>query len=77
MNIAVHYGCHVIRLSSAIHFDDPNQPTKFDLLVETLGAKSVDYPVKMLCCGNDLSNTEDSSDTGLFRRSHAGSRKDY
>jgi len=68
MNIAVHYGCHMIRPSSAIHFDDPNQPTKFDLLVEALGAKSVDYSTKMLCCGNDLNTMEDSSEAVTLSR---------
>jgi len=68
MKIAIHYGCHMIRPSSAIHFDDPNHPTKFDLLVEALGAKSVDYETKMLCCGNNLSNTEDPSDSVALSR---------
>jgi len=67
-NIAVHYGCHMIRPSSAIHFDDPNHPTKFDLLVEALGANSVNYTTKMLCCGNDLSTTEDPSDAVTLSR---------
>jgi CoB--CoM heterodisulfide reductase subunit B len=68
MNIAVHYGCHMIRPSSAIHFDDPNHPTKFDILVELLGAKSVDFPTKMLCCGNDLSNADDPADSVALSR---------
>ncbi|MEA1864881.1 MAG: heterodisulfide reductase-related iron-sulfur binding cluster [Euryarchaeota archaeon] len=68
MNIAVHYGCHMVRPSSAIHFDDPNKPTKFDLLVEALSARSIDYRTKMLCCGNDLSNTEDPSDAIALAR---------
>ncbi len=68
MNIAVHYGCHMIRPSSAIHFDDPNHPTKFDILVELLGAKSMDFPTKMLCCGNDLSNADDPADSVALSR---------
>ncbi|HIE31204.1 MAG TPA: hypothetical protein EYP67_02330, partial [Methanosarcinales archaeon] len=68
MNIAVHYGCHLLRPSSAIHFDDPNDPTKFDLLVEALGARSVDYQTKMLCCGNDLANIDDPSDAITLAR---------
>ncbi|MGP8322774.1 MAG: heterodisulfide reductase-related iron-sulfur binding cluster [Methanosarcinaceae archaeon] len=68
MNIAVHYGCHMIRPSSAIHFDDPNRPTKFDILVELLGAKSVDFPTKMLCCGSDLNNADDPADSIALSR---------
>ena len=68
MNIAVHYGCHMIRPSSAIHFDDPNDPTKFDILVELLGTKSVDYRTKMLCCGSDLNNANNPSDSVALSR---------
>jgi CoB--CoM heterodisulfide reductase subunit B len=64
MKIAVHYGCHMMRPSSAIYFDDPNHPRKMDMLVEATGAKSVDYTTKMMCCGNDL-NTTGEADTAI------------
>lgn len=54
MRIAVHYGCHLLRPSAELMFDDPFWPTKFDQLVEALGAESVPYPSKMDCCGNLL-----------------------
>lgn len=56
MRLAVHYGCHMIRPSHALQFDDPLLPTKFDALVEALGAKSIPYPRKMMCCGGEYSN---------------------
>ncbi|MCL7413168.1 MAG: heterodisulfide reductase-related iron-sulfur binding cluster [ANME-2 cluster archaeon] len=64
MKLAVHYGCHMVRPSSAIHFDDPNRPSKFDVLVQATGARSVDYLTKMMCCGNDL-NTAGESDGAI------------
>jgi heterodisulfide reductase subunit B len=64
MKIAVHYGCHMVRPSSAIHFDDPNRPTKFDQLVAAIGAESINYTTKMMCCGNDL-NTADEPDVAI------------
>lgn len=54
MKIAVHYGCHLLRPSGDLLFDDPFWPTKFDQLVEALGADSVPYSSKMECCGNLL-----------------------
>jgi heterodisulfide reductase subunit B len=54
MKIAVHYGCHLLRPSQELMFDDPFWPTKFDQLVATLGAESIPYPSKMDCCGNLL-----------------------
>jgi CoB--CoM heterodisulfide reductase subunit B len=68
MKIAAHYGCHMLRPSSSIFFDDPNKPKKFDALIEALGAKSIEYETKMLCCGGNL-NTADEPDeaTALAR----------
>ncbi len=54
MRIAVHYGCHLLRPSRELMFDDPFWPTKFDQLVSGLGAESVPYASKMECCGNLL-----------------------
>ncbi len=68
MRIASHYGCHMLRPSSSIFFDDPNKPKKFDALIDALGAKSIEYETKMLCCGGNL-NTADEPDeaTALAR----------
>ncbi len=54
LRIAVHYGCHLLRPSGELLFDDPFWPKKFDELVEALGADSLPYPSKMECCGNLL-----------------------
>jgi len=51
MPIAVHNGCHFLRPSHIIGFDDPENPTRLEELVTALGATVVDYPRKMLCCG--------------------------
>lgn len=64
MKIAVHGGCHLVRPSKSIHFDDPIQPVKYDRLVEVLGAESVVYKTKMLCCGGSLDRV-DQSDKAL------------
>jgi len=54
MRVAVHYGCHLLRPSNRVLFDDPFWPKKLDELVEALGAESISYPSKMDCCGNLL-----------------------
>lgn len=56
MVIAVHPGCHLIRPSHALQFDDPLEPTKYDALVEALGAQNLKYDTKMQCCGGALAN---------------------
>ena len=43
LRVATHYGCHVLRPSSVVQFDDPVNPTLFDRLVEVTGARSVQF----------------------------------
>jgi len=51
LNAATHYGCHVLRPSSDLNFDDAENPKLLDNLVELTGAKSVYWPLKLWCCG--------------------------
>ena len=54
LKIATHYGCHVLRPSQIVRFDDPVTPTLFDKLVEATGAESIDWPMRLECCGAPL-----------------------
>jgi heterodisulfide reductase subunit B len=58
LKIAVHYGCHYLRPSEVIGWDDPFEPVTIDKLVETLGAESIDYSYKMECCGNPVTKSD-------------------
>jgi heterodisulfide reductase subunit B len=51
LRLASQYGCHILRPSRLRRIDDPENPKKLDELIELLGAKSVDYPEKLDCCG--------------------------
>jgi heterodisulfide reductase subunit B len=51
LKVACHYGCHLVRPSDAVGFDDPEKPTNMDDLVALLGAEPVDYEDKYMCCG--------------------------
>ncbi|MBF0495259.1 MAG: CoB--CoM heterodisulfide reductase iron-sulfur subunit B family protein [Deltaproteobacteria bacterium] len=59
LKIAVHYGCHALRPSNVVQFDNPVTPTKFDQLVELTGATSVPWSLKLQCCGNPLMGKND------------------
>ena len=54
LKVAVHYGCHLVRPSEILAFDDPELPESLDSLVEALEAKSVPYLKKMQCCGTGI-----------------------
>lgn len=59
LKIATHYGCHALRPSSIVQFDDPVAPSLFDQLVEATGAESIEWPLKLECCGAPLLGTND------------------
>jgi len=54
LKIATHYGCHALRPSQIVRFDDPVSPSLFDQLVEVTGAESIAWPMKLECCGAPL-----------------------
>jgi len=51
LNLAVHYGCHLIRPSKIMQFDHPEKPEKIDIILKALGAKTVEFASKLECCG--------------------------
>ena len=59
LKVATHYGCHALRPSKVTQFDDPVAPTLFDELVNITGAKSIDWPTKLECCGGPLLGIND------------------
>lgn len=58
LKVGVHYGCHLLRPSGVLNFDDPVMPTKIDLLVRATGADSTDYRDKTMCCGSPILGTD-------------------
>ncbi len=51
LKIATHHGCHALRPSDVMQFDNPIAPVLFDELVGVTGAKSIKWPLKLECCG--------------------------
>jgi heterodisulfide reductase subunit B len=58
LKVGVHYGCHLLRPSRVLKFDNPVVPTKIDLLIKATGADSVNYPDKIMCCGSSILGTD-------------------
>lgn len=51
IKVAVHYGCHFLKPSDVRKHGTAERPTVLDDFVRTLGAESVSYKEKMMCCG--------------------------
>lgn len=56
--VAVHYGCHYLRPSEIINWDDPFNPVTIDEIGKAIGADSIEYELKMECCGNPLDKSD-------------------
>ncbi len=51
INIAPFYGCHILRPSTVVKFDDVESPTGFEELIMALGGEPVSYANRTKCCG--------------------------
>jgi heterodisulfide reductase subunit B len=52
LNAAAYYGCMLLRPFKEMGFDDREKPTLFEDFLEALGAKAVEFPYKIECCGS-------------------------
>ena len=53
--IGAYYGCMLLRPSSVMAFDDPENPTVMEDFIRALGAEPVVYPFRNECCGGYIS----------------------
>ena len=52
LKAAAYYGCMLLRPFEEMEFDDKERPTLFEEFLGALGAKAVDFPLKIECCGS-------------------------
>lgn len=60
LKAAAYYGCYLVRPPEATNFDDPENPTILERLIEVTGAENVEWSGKVDCCGGmqNLTRTE-------------------
>ena len=60
LKVACYYGCLLTRPPEITQFDDAENPTLMDQLMETAGATPLEWPHKTECCGAAFSITDSS-----------------
>ena len=68
LKIAAQHGCHALRPSSVTRFDNPLAPVMFDRLIKLTGAESVDWQMRLECCGAPLIGVNDPLSVSLMQR---------
>ncbi|MGB9695736.1 MAG: CoB--CoM heterodisulfide reductase iron-sulfur subunit B family protein [Ignavibacteria bacterium] len=51
LKVACYYGCLLVRPHKITNFDDPENPSSIEEIVEATGAQVVDWNFKVECCG--------------------------
>ena len=54
LKVACYYGCLLVKPPELTRFDNPENPTSMDEIVETIGATPLVWPYKTECCGGGL-----------------------
>jgi heterodisulfide reductase subunit B len=67
LKVAPFYGCHALRPSELLEFDDPERPHLLEDLLAAIGAESVQYRNKLKCCGGLLRGYDDDLALSLAR----------
>ena len=67
LKVAPFYGCHSLRPSKLLQFDDPERPQMLENLLTALGAEPVEYRNKLKCCGGLLKGISDDTALELAR----------
>jgi heterodisulfide reductase subunit B len=67
LKVAAFYGCHALRPSKLLEFDDPERPHIFEDLLGAIGAESIEYRNKLKCCGGLLRGYDDDLALSIAR----------
>lgn len=68
LKLAAHYGCHLLKPSDVLQFEDPEAPESVDNLCALTGATMIDYQDKYECCGAPSIATEQSLSVKIINK---------
>ncbi len=73
--VAPFYGCYILRPSSAVGFDDWENPTSLEKLIRAIGATPVAYDGRTKCCGFPVFFEKEAIASGMVGK-HVGEAKE-
>lgn len=65
LKVAPFYGCHSLRPSDAMGYDDPEKPWSLEATIKALGAEVVEYTGKTKCCGFQVDLVTEETAVGM------------
>ncbi len=68
LRVAPYYGCQLLRPSNVMSFEDPDNPTSLESVIEACGGEVVDYPAKKVCCGFPILLAREKTSMGELAR---------
>jgi heterodisulfide reductase subunit B len=68
IKVAVHYGCHLLKPSKVMGFEDPHTAHSLEDLITAVGGTPVEYENRDLCCGMVLGSTDADGSMELAHR---------
>ncbi|MBD3226573.1 MAG: CoB--CoM heterodisulfide reductase subunit B [Candidatus Lokiarchaeota archaeon] len=72
LNVAIHYGCHVLRPSDVAQIDDPEDPHVLEELTEITGARPIKWRYQKQCCGGPILGIREDLSIELARNKFIG-----
>ena len=66
MKIAPFYGCHILRPGKELGFEDSENPTSLERIIQTLGGDPIEFTGKTKCCGFYTLMTNEKLSLGMI-----------
>jgi heterodisulfide reductase subunit B len=66
--VACYYGCLLVRPPDVLRFDDPEQPSSMEAILQAVGIRTVDWNCRTECCGAGMTMANEATVLDLSHR---------
>ncbi len=68
IGVATHYGCKSIRPSNIVEFNDEKNSVSLETIIDSFGAKVINYEDEKACCGGSLNYFDDIGSLSVIQK---------